>query len=162
MSRSATRRASRRSGSDCLPVAHPSDQKALAPGAGSVVDEVAVADAPDENRLGYAADVFAMQDWALPGRPPALVTSVIPDTSALSVCGSAYRAWSAGAGCVSAVVIGRLEVVIEGPVGKAYPEVAGGDIGEAEVDAQPYACVDNIRAQGPSAVVVTDGSRHRC
>ena len=44
------------------------DQKAPAPGAGSVVDEVAVADALDENGLGgYAADVFAMEDWALPG-----------------------------------------------------------------------------------------------
>jgi lactate dehydrogenase-like 2-hydroxyacid dehydrogenase len=73
------------------------DQKAPAPGAGSVVDEAAVADALDENGLGgYAADVFAMEDWALPGRPPALVTSVNPDTSALSVCGSACRAWSEG------------------------------------------------------------------
>jgi len=42
-------------------------------GRGSVVDEVAVADALDENRLGgYAADVFAMEDWALPGRPAAI------------------------------------------------------------------------------------------
>jgi phosphonate dehydrogenase len=39
-------------------------------GRGSVVDEEAVADALEENRLGgYAADVFAMEDWALPGRP---------------------------------------------------------------------------------------------
>jgi phosphonate dehydrogenase len=42
-------------------------------GRGSVVDEQAVADALDENRLaGYAADVFAMEDWALPGRPAAI------------------------------------------------------------------------------------------
>jgi phosphonate dehydrogenase len=42
-------------------------------GRGSVVDEEAVADALDENRLGgYAADVFAMEDWALPGRPAAI------------------------------------------------------------------------------------------
>jgi phosphonate dehydrogenase len=42
-------------------------------GRGSVVDELAIADALDENRLGgYAADVFAMEDWALPGRPPAI------------------------------------------------------------------------------------------
>ena len=39
-------------------------------GRGSVVDEEAVADALGENRLGgYAADVFAMEDWALPGHP---------------------------------------------------------------------------------------------
>ena len=39
-------------------------------GRGSVVDEEAVADALEENRLGgYAADVFAMEDWALPGHP---------------------------------------------------------------------------------------------
>ena len=35
-----------------------------------MVDEEAVADTLEENRLGgYAADVFAMEDWALPGRP---------------------------------------------------------------------------------------------
>jgi phosphonate dehydrogenase len=39
-------------------------------GRGSVVDEEAVADALAGERLGgYAADVFAMEDWALPGRP---------------------------------------------------------------------------------------------
>jgi phosphonate dehydrogenase len=39
-------------------------------GRGSVVDEQAVADALEQDRLGgYAADVFAMEDWALPGRP---------------------------------------------------------------------------------------------
>ena len=39
-------------------------------GRGSVVDEDAVADALDGGRHGgYAADVFAMDDWALPGRP---------------------------------------------------------------------------------------------
>jgi phosphonate dehydrogenase len=39
-------------------------------GRGSVVDEEAVPDALEEDRLGgYAADVFAMEDWALPGHP---------------------------------------------------------------------------------------------
>jgi len=37
---------------------------------GSLVDEAAVADALEDNRLaGYAADVFSMEDWALPDRP---------------------------------------------------------------------------------------------
>jgi phosphonate dehydrogenase len=37
---------------------------------GSLVDEAAVADALEGARLaGYAADVFAMEDWALPDRP---------------------------------------------------------------------------------------------
>ncbi|WP_158888235.1 NAD(P)-dependent oxidoreductase [Amycolatopsis anabasis] len=39
-------------------------------GRGSVVDEEAVADALEAGTLaGYAADVFAMEDWLLPGRP---------------------------------------------------------------------------------------------
>lgn len=42
-------------------------------GRGSVVDEEAIADALDAGRLGgYAADVFAMEDWLLPGRPAAI------------------------------------------------------------------------------------------
>lgn len=39
-------------------------------GRGSVVDEEAVAEALGEGRLGgYAADVFAMEDWFVPDRP---------------------------------------------------------------------------------------------
>jgi phosphonate dehydrogenase len=42
-------------------------------GRGSVVDEEAVADVLQAGRLGgYAADVFAMEDWAEPGRPAAI------------------------------------------------------------------------------------------
>ena len=44
-------------------------------GRGSVVDEDAIADALEAGCLGgYAADVFAMEDWLLPGRP-----ATIPD-----------------------------------------------------------------------------------
>jgi phosphonate dehydrogenase len=40
---------------------------------GSLVDESAVADALESDRLaGYAADVFSMEDWALPDRPRAV------------------------------------------------------------------------------------------
>lgn len=43
------------------------------PARGSLVDEVAVADAIEAGRLGgYAADVFAFEDWALPDRPRAI------------------------------------------------------------------------------------------
>jgi phosphonate dehydrogenase len=39
-------------------------------GRGSLVDEAAAADALDADRLGgYAADVFELEDWALPDRP---------------------------------------------------------------------------------------------
>lgn len=42
-------------------------------GRGSVVDERAIADALEAGLLGgYAADVFEMEDWALPDRPKAI------------------------------------------------------------------------------------------
>lgn len=48
----------------------PRHQVVVNVGRGSVVDETAVADALREERLGaYAADVFALEDWALPNRP---------------------------------------------------------------------------------------------
>jgi phosphonate dehydrogenase len=47
-------------------------------GRGSVVDERAVAEALDQNGLGgYAADVFAMEDWALPGHPAAIPAGLL-------------------------------------------------------------------------------------
>lgn len=52
-------------------------------GRGSVVDEQAVANALEAGCLrGYAADVFAMEDWALPGHPagvPGSAPAPFPD-----------------------------------------------------------------------------------
>ena len=48
------------------------------PARGSLVDEVAVADALEAGRLGgYAADVFAMEDWARADRPTAVEPRLI-------------------------------------------------------------------------------------
>lgn len=45
---------------------------------GSLVDEEAVAEALAEGRLGgYAADVFAFEDWALPDRPRAIPAALL-------------------------------------------------------------------------------------
>jgi hypothetical protein len=49
-----------------------------------------------------------------------------------------------------------LEVVIHGPVTKAFAEVPGGSLREAEVDPEPHSCIDDIGTQGPLAVVVAD------
>jgi phosphonate dehydrogenase len=47
-------------------------------GRGSVVDEQAVAGALQDGRLGgYAADVFAMEDWARPQRPAAIPAGLL-------------------------------------------------------------------------------------
>jgi phosphonate dehydrogenase len=47
-------------------------------GRGSVVDEIAVAQALEQGRLGgYAADVFNCEDWALPSRPPAIPDALL-------------------------------------------------------------------------------------
>jgi phosphonate dehydrogenase len=47
-------------------------------GRGSVVDEDAVADALAAGRLGgYAADVFAFEDWSLPDRPRAVPAALL-------------------------------------------------------------------------------------
>ena len=45
---------------------------------GSLVDEAAVAEALNAGRLGgFAADVFAIEDWALPHRPPAIPPALL-------------------------------------------------------------------------------------
>lgn len=47
-------------------------------GRGSVVDEHAVARALEAGHLGgYAADVFAFEDWQLPGRPAAIPSALL-------------------------------------------------------------------------------------
>lgn len=50
-------------------------------GRGSVIDEQAVAAALKEGRLaGYAADVFAFEDWALAERPRAIPPALLAET----------------------------------------------------------------------------------
>lgn len=45
---------------------------------GSLVDEAAIAEALEGDRLaGYAADVFSIEDWALPDRPPEIATQLL-------------------------------------------------------------------------------------
>jgi phosphonate dehydrogenase len=85
-------------------------------GRGSVVDELAVAQALEDNHLGgYAADVFEMEDWARDDRP----RSVSPRLLALRECtlftphlGSAVRAVrlaieQSAADAIEAVLNGR-------------------------------------------------------
>jgi phosphonate dehydrogenase len=63
-------------------------------GRGSVVDEGAVADALDAGSLaGYAADVFACEDWALADRPAGIPARLLarPDTLFTPHLGSAVR-----------------------------------------------------------------------
>jgi phosphonate dehydrogenase len=62
---------------------------------GSLVDEAAVADALTAGRLGgYAADVFEMEDWALPDRPRAIPPALLahPRTLFTPHLGSAVAA----------------------------------------------------------------------
>ena len=51
------------------------------PARGSVADELAIADALKSGRLaGYAADVFAMEDWRLPDRPRSISRDLLDAT----------------------------------------------------------------------------------
>lgn len=61
-------------------------------GRGSVIDEEAIADALEANQLGgYAADVFAFEDWGLSDRPPAIPQRLLarPETVFTPHIGSA-------------------------------------------------------------------------
>jgi phosphonate dehydrogenase len=63
-------------------------------GRGSVVDEAAIADALDAGLLaGYAADVFACEDWALADRPAAIPARLLARANTLFTphLGSAVR-----------------------------------------------------------------------
>lgn len=63
-------------------------------GRGSVVDEAAVATALEEGRLaGYAADVFAFEDWGLESRPASIDARLLshPDTLFTPHLGSAVH-----------------------------------------------------------------------
>ena len=63
-------------------------------GRGSVVDETAIADALDAGLLaGYAADVFACEDWALADRPAAIPARLLARANTLFTphLGSAVR-----------------------------------------------------------------------
>jgi phosphonate dehydrogenase len=63
-------------------------------GRGSVVDESAVLQGLDDGRLsGYAADVFACEDWSLPGRPERIDGRLLahPNTVFTPHLGSAVR-----------------------------------------------------------------------
>jgi len=63
-------------------------------GRGSVVDEEAIADALEANRLGgYAADVFEFEDWGLSDRPEAIPPRLLahPATVFTPHLGSAVR-----------------------------------------------------------------------
>lgn len=63
-------------------------------GGGSVVDEDAVADALEQSVIGgYAADVFAFEDWLLPDRPRAIPQRLLahPATLFTPHIGSAVR-----------------------------------------------------------------------
>jgi phosphonate dehydrogenase len=51
------------------------------PGRGSVVDELAIANALAQGHLqGYAADVFEMEDWARPDRPQEIPRALLKNT----------------------------------------------------------------------------------
>ncbi len=98
------------------------------PARGSVVDEEAVADALEAGRLaGYAADVFACEDWARPDRPRAVPERLLrsPRTVLTPHLGSAVvevrRAIARqSADSILAVLAGRApEHAIAGPYAEA-------------------------------------------
>ncbi len=62
-----------------------------------------------------------------------------------------------GHAAYTSVVVGGLEVVVDRPVGQLQGEVAAGDVGEAEVEAQPDSGVHDVRPYCAAGVVVAGG-----
>ncbi len=87
------------------------------PARGSIVDEEAVCDALNAGRLGgYAADVFACEDWALPGRPTAIPRGLLqqPDRTRFTPhLGSAVESVRRG---IEQVAVDNVIAVLEGRV----------------------------------------------
>lgn len=83
-------------------------------GRGSTVDEDAVLAALEEGRLGgFAADVFAMEDWALPGRPRTIAPGLLahPRTLFTPHLGSAT---AAARRAIEAAAAANIRDVLEG------------------------------------------------
>ena len=60
------------------------------------------------------------------------------------------------------VLLDTLEVVVECPVGDVVAHVYSARVREAEVDAQPDSCVDDVLIQRLPGVVVAGGVGYCC
>ncbi len=85
------------------------------PARGSIVDEEAVCDALNRGMLGgYAADVFACEDWALPGRPGSIPAGLLHQpnrTQFTPHIGSAVESVRRG---ISQMAVDNVIAVLEG------------------------------------------------
>jgi phosphonate dehydrogenase len=107
----------------------PAHQVIINVGRGSVVDEAAVATALREQSLGsYAADVFALEDWALPDRPRTVHPDLLgsPRTVLTPHIGSAVRSVRLAIEHRAADSI--LETLAGGRPGDAINLVSGGQV----------------------------------